>query len=105
MNVDVFIQQQTDTEKKTAALPNASDSAIAPDVDVTANETLLTSTDQHLTSPIGAPQADSTHQYGDTTDVIAGNRQSIDFGENDPSTSNTTIKEDDDAKDESDSDV
>ncbi|CAF1120767.1 unnamed protein product [Adineta ricciae] len=98
-------QQQADTEKKTAVLSNTSDSAIAPDADVTANETLLTSTDQHLTSPIGAPQADSTHQYGDTTDVIASNRQSIDFGENDPSTSNTTIKEDGDANDESDSDV
>ncbi|UJR08582.1 hypothetical protein I4U23_012841 [Adineta vaga] len=89
-------QQQTEVEKKTIVLPNASDSAIAADVDTSANETLLTSTDQHLTSPIGAPQADSTHQYGDTTDVIVGNRQSIDFGENDPSTSNTTIKDDGD---------
>lgn len=60
--------------------------------------------DHQLTSPIGVPQAESTHQYDDTTNVTVSNsspsstsmtmNQTIDFGENDPSTSNATMKDD-----------
>lgn len=66
---------------------DSSDSAIAADDD--------TSTDQQVTSPIGVPQAESTHQYGDTANLTGNTiNQTIDFGENDPSSSNTTIKDD-----------
>jgi hypothetical protein len=58
---------------------NSSDSAID------------TTNDQQVTSPIGIPQAESTHQYGDTTNLTNTINQTIDFGENDPSTSNSTI--------------
>jgi hypothetical protein len=64
---------------------NSSDSAIAADDD--------TSNDQQVTSPIGVPQAESTHQYGDTTNLtVSIINQTIDFGENDPSSSNTTLR-------------
>lgn len=59
---------------------NSSDSAI----DTTSN-------DHQITSPIGIPQAESTHQYSDTTNLTVSTiNQTIDFGENDPS---TTIKD------------
>jgi hypothetical protein len=63
---------------------SSSDSAIAADND--------TSNEQQVTSPIGVPQAESTHQFGDTTNSTTN--QTIDFGENDPSSSsNTTLRD------------
>ena len=60
------------------------------------SDTLPTKTEHHSTSPFGIPQAESTHQYNDTTNVSMTNsslsssstaiNQTIDFGENDPST-------------------
>ena len=85
-------------------LPTSFDSAIAADDDTSNGDIIHRATDQQLISPIGVPQAESTHQYGDATDVTVSNsspstasmtiNQTIDFGENDPSTSTTTIKED-----------
>jgi len=57
---------------------NSSDSAIAADDESSSHE-------QQISSPIGSPQAESTHRYVDTI-----TNQTIDFGENDP---NTTIKD------------
>jgi hypothetical protein len=82
-------------------LPNLFDSAIAGDDDTSNGDIQSTTNDQQLTSPIGIPQAESTHQYGDTTNANVSNsspssmtmNQTIDFGENDPSTSNATIKD------------
>ncbi|CAF1170367.1 unnamed protein product [Rotaria sordida] len=99
---DNDIKQNTDTDKQDTILTNSSDSAIAADDDETSNVDVITiKNDQHLTSPIGTPQAESTHQFGDSTNVTMSNsspsmtiNQTIDFGENDPSTSNTTIKDD-----------
>jgi hypothetical protein len=42
-----------------------------------------------VTSPFGIPQAESTHQFVDTTNLTTN--QTIDFGENDPS--NATIRD------------
>lgn len=83
-----------DAERKTALSPDGSDSAIAADVETPTTENPFIAADQQLTSPFGAPQADSTHRYGNMADETVGAGQSIDFGENDPSTMNTTIKED-----------
>jgi hypothetical protein len=77
---DRYIKQDNYFETKNAMSTNSSDSAID------------TSNDQQTTSPIGIPQAESTHQYGDTTNLTVSTiNQTIDFGENDPSTSNTTL--------------
>ena len=79
--------QETDLDPKTTISANSSDSAIAADDD--------TSNEQQVASPIGAPQAESTHQFSDTTNLTVNTiNQTIDFGENDPSSSNTTIKDD-----------
>jgi hypothetical protein len=85
-------------------LPTSFDSAIAADNDTSNGDNISATNDQHLTSPIGIPQAESTHQYGDAPNVTVSNsspstasttiNQTIDFGENDPSTSTTTIKDD-----------
>ena len=76
-------------EKDSCPPSNSSDSAIAADGD---HSTSSNPGDVQLTSPIGVPQAESTHQYGDTTNATLNN-QTIDFGENDPSTSTTLIDE------------
>ncbi|CAF0958721.1 unnamed protein product [Adineta steineri] len=97
-------QKETDTEKKHETLPISFDSAIAADDYMSNAETPFTVNDQQLTSPIGIPQANSTQQYSDTANATVNNSSpsttsmtidgTIDFGENDPSTTNTTIKDD-----------
>ena len=79
-----IVNDQFQVEVKNILLlpSNSSDSAIAADGD---HSTSSNPGDVQLTSPIGIPQAESTHQYGDTTNVTMDN-QTIDFGENDPST-------------------
>lgn len=79
-----IVNDQFQVEAKNFLLlpSNSSDSAIAADGDHSPNSN---PGDVQLTSPIGIPQAESTHQYGDTTNVTMDN-QTIDFGENDPST-------------------
>ena len=77
-------------------LQDTSDSAIAIDGDTSNNEAALNGNDQQLTSPIGIPQAESTHQFGDASNASPSStsitiNQTIDFGENDPST--TTLKD------------
>lgn len=55
--------------------------------------------DQQISSPIGIPQAESTHQFNTTTTnlTVCTNNETIDFGENDQSsTSNLTIKDETD---------
>ncbi|CAF3914337.1 unnamed protein product [Rotaria magnacalcarata] len=62
-------------------------------------DALTAKNDLNIISPIGIPQAESTHQFGDSSNVTESNpslssttmNQSIDFGENDPS---TTMKDD-----------
>lgn len=68
-------ENEIEIEIKKSQSTNSTDSAID------------TSNDQQIASPIGTPQAESTHQFSDTTN------RTIDFGENDSSTSNTTIKD------------
>jgi hypothetical protein len=83
------------------ALPISFDSAIAgdDDNDTSDGDNPTSTNDQYSTSPFGVPQAESTHQYGDTANATVSNssitiNQTIDFGENDSATSNTTIKDD-----------
>ncbi|CAF5128152.1 unnamed protein product, partial [Rotaria sp. Silwood1] len=93
--------QDTDADRQNDILTNTSDSAIAADDDTSNIDVITVKNDQHLISPIGIPQAESTHQFGDSSNVTLNNssssitiNQTIDFGENDPSTSNTTLKDD-----------
>ena len=67
----------------------------------------ISKTDQNSTSPFGIPQAESTHQYNDITNVTLDNtsssttiNQTIDFGENDSSTLNATLKSNHENEDE-----
>ncbi|CAF3570765.1 unnamed protein product [Rotaria sp. Silwood1] len=99
--VDDDTTQDTDADRQNDILTNTSDSAIAADDDTSNIDVITVKNDQHLISPIGIPQAESTHQFGDSSNVTLNNssssitiNQTIDFGENDPSTSNTTLKDD-----------
>ncbi len=74
-------------------LPNSSDSIINADYNSTRNN------DKNLTSTIDIPSGESTYQHNATinpTENISllskSNNQTIDYGANDSSTTNTTIK-------------